>query len=173
MAELKKFNKLINEAMTGLKLRTKNNKKLNLPPLYAIKAVSRNNPKIEDVKKELLKITGMENWEDFIRTQRQGECTIIAHTVKKLFPKFDIIEAKIKFSDKAISQMEKQEDSEMYTCTHYLNMYKDKLYDFGKGTNCYEDIYVLDGVDDIFSCEISEDVKNNYFLNIEKTQFLF
>ena len=53
----------------------------------------------------------------------------------------------------------------MYKCTHYLNMFEDTLIDFGKATNRYEGVYVLDGLDDMYSHMYSLEAKKLIKIN--------
>ena len=125
--------------------------------LYNLKVITRNNPTIVQIKEALLKLSNMINWNDFVISQKVGECSFIAQSVSRMFPKIEMYSVVINFSEQAISKMEPQDDPDMYTCTHYLNKFKNTWIDFGKGTNRYEGIYVLDGIDDMYSCLYSKE----------------
>lgn len=122
----------------------------------AIKAKSRGIPSIETVKEELLKLSGCSSWEDFVNMQQSGDCDMIAKTVARMFPKIKMVSVIIEFCENAIKQMEQQDNPDMYKCSHFLNKLNGKYLDFGKGTNRYENVYVLDGEDDMYSCEYKE-----------------
>ena len=147
-----------------------------------VKVVSRNSPTVPQIKEALLKLAKMTDWNTFVNSQKAGECGLIAKAVSKMFPKIGFYSVTINFSEQAISKMDPDDDPDMFKCTHYFNMYKNQCLDFGKGTNRYvgaltEDengvksrplIYVLDGVDDMYSCTYSSTVVENHFTDIIK-----
>ena len=127
-----------------------------------VKLVSRGLPTVDQVKSKLLELSHMVSWEEFVLSQKPGECPLIAKSVSKMFPKIEMYSVVISFSQQAIDKMEPQTDPDMYTCTHYLNKVGDLWIDFGKGTNRYEGIYVLDGIDDLMSVVYSNDAKSHF-----------
>jgi hypothetical protein len=125
-----------------------------------VKLVTRNNPTVEQIKEALLRLAKMDDWTEFVNSQRTGECALIAQSVSRMFPKMKFYSVIVNFSEYAISKMEPQDDPDMFRCTHYLNMFKDQYFDFGKATNRYEGVYVLDGIDNMYSCIYSQDAVN-------------
>jgi len=125
------------------------------------KVITRSNPTVMQIKEALLSLVKMDDWNAFVDSQQVGECALIAQSVSRMFPKMGFYSVTINFSEKAISQMELQDDPDMFTCSHYLNMFKGQYFDFGKATNRYEGVYVLDGIDDMYSCVYSEDAASH------------
>ena len=135
---------------------------------------------IPQIKEALLKLAKMTDWNTFVDSQKSGECGYIAKAVSKMFPKIGFYSVTINFSESAISKMDPDDDPEMFKCTHYFNMLEGECLDFGKGTNRYRGsliidengiksrplIYVLDGVDKMYSCTYSSTVVQNYFTDI-------
>lgn len=149
MSRLKKFDEAANKILTE--------SRKTYMSFSNVKVVSRKTPTIEQIKEELLKLSHKSSWDEFLNEQNCGDCDIIAKTVSKMFPKVKMVSVRIIFSDQAKAKMAPQDDPDMYTCTHYLNKLNGKYIDFGKATNIYEDVYVLDGIDDIKSCEYTEE----------------
>lgn len=125
--------------------------------LNDLKMITRSYPTVIQIKEALIKLSGASDWRAFINSQKVGDCSFIAKSVAKMFPKMKMYSVIVNFSEQAISQMEPQTDPNMFTCTHFLNRCKDQYFDFGKGTNRYEGVYVLDGLDDMYSCIYSSD----------------
>jgi len=117
-----------------------------------IKCISYEVPTLIQIKDAILKLAKLSDWNAFVDSQKNNECLLISESVSLMFPMIDMYSVVINFSDEAISKMKPQDDLDMFTCTHYLNKYEDMWLDFGKGTNVYEDVYVLDGIDDIYLC---------------------
>ena len=118
-----------------------------------LKPITRNKPNIEDVKSELLKLFKINTWNEFIDLQKSGQCDFISKAVCRLFPKFKMVSVYVNISEEAKKKM-----SSGYTfSTHFLNKLGNKYYDFGKGTNRYEGIYVLEGLGNIYDVNITEE----------------
>lgn len=147
---MKKFNQKVNSILKE-SLRTWTRQFLNA------KLVSKKTPTIEEVKNALLNLTGMKSWDEFVAEERPGDCDLVAKAVTVMFPKLKFISVKIYFTQQAKDKMEYNDDPEWFTCIHYLNKLGEKYIDFSKYTNTYEDVYVLDGVDDINSFEYSQE----------------
>lgn len=118
-----------------------------------IKPISKSIPNIEDVKSELLKLFKIDTWNEFINMQKAGQCDFISKAVCRLFPKFKMISVYVNFSEEAKKKM-----SPGYTfAIHFLNKLNNKYYDFGKGTNCYEGVYVLEGLGNKYDVNITDE----------------
>lgn len=130
--------------------------------LYAAKPKTKGIPSIEDVKKALLELTGIDSWETFASKQESGDCEFIARAVSRMFPKLKFVSVKISFSQQAIDKMEPDDDPEWFTCVHYLNKLGDEYLDFAKHSNVYENAYALDGVDDIDSFTYSKEALKHF-----------
>jgi hypothetical protein len=79
--------------------------------------------------------------------QQTGQCSTIAKAVCRLFPRVKMVSAIINFSD--LAKLEINDDEEM-NCVHYFNKIGNEFYDFGKGTNRYNNVYVMKGDGDIY-----------------------
>ena len=130
--------------------------------LYSARLKTRGTPSVEDVKKALLELTGIDSWQAFVSKQESGDCEFIARAVSRLFPKLKFVSVKISFSQQAIDQMDPDDDPEWFTCIHYLNKLGDEYLDFAKHSNVYENVYALDGVDDIDSFTYSEEALKHF-----------
>ena len=98
---------------------------------------------ITNIKNALLKYFQKETWEQYINSQRFGNCDRIAFIVSKICNKFKIVQLDINYSKLAIQQLHKVKDYGQMYGNHFLNMYNNTLYDFGKGTNSIRGIYLL------------------------------
>ena len=120
--------------------------------LSSLKPITRGTPNIEDVKNELLKLFKISSWNEFIDLQRPGQCDFISKAVCRLFPKFKMISVYTNFSKEA---MKKMEPGYTYS-THFLNKLGKTYYNFGKGSNCYEGVYVLEGLGDKYDVNVTD-----------------
>lgn len=121
--------------------------------LSSLKPISKNKPDIETVKNELLKLFKFSSWNEFIDLQKTGQCDYISKVVCRLFPKFKMVSVYVDFSKEAIKDLG---DNEPYA-THFLNKLGNEYYDFGKGTNRYNGIYILKGLGNIYDVSLTAD----------------
>ena len=121
--------------------------------LSNLKPITKNIPDIEKVKEELLKLFKINTWNEFIDLQKAGQCDFISKAVCRLFPKFKMISVYVNFSEDA---KKKVSPGALYA-THFLNKLGKKYYDFGKGTNRYDGVYILEGLGDIYDVNITEE----------------
>lgn len=120
--------------------------------LRNIKSISKGSPNIEKVKEELLKLFKINTWDEFINIQKSGQCDFISKAVCRLFPKFKMVSVYVNISDEAKKKM----GPGFTFATHFLNKLGNKYYDFGKGTNCYDNVYILEGLGDKYDVNITE-----------------
>lgn len=140
MIEMKNFNELYNKVISEARI-----------SLSSIKSVSRGVPNIEQVKEELLKLFKFNSWNEFIDFQKTGQCDYIAKVVCKLFPKFKMVSVYVDISPDAKKKM-----GPGYTyAIHYLNKLNDTYYDFAKGANCYDGVYILDGLGNKYDVNVT------------------
>lgn len=123
-----------------------------------LKPITKDIPSFDEVKAALLKLYKFSSWDEFIDMQQTGQCDKIAKTVSKLFPKIKMVSANINFSN--IAKL-KINDKEEYNAVHYFNKIGKDFIDFGKGTNKYNDVYILDGIDDLYDVTFSEEALKN------------
>ena len=147
------FDKLYNKIITEARI-----------PISSLKPITRSVPDIEQVKEELLKLFKFNSWNEFIDFQKAGQCDYIAKLVCKLFPKFKMVSVYVDISPEARKKM-----SPGYTfAIHYLNKLNGKYYDFAKGTNCYEGIYILDGLGNKYDVNITPKEASRFSKEIEE-----
>lgn len=121
--------------------------------LRDIKPISKATPEIEQVKTELLKLFKINSWNEFIDLQKAGQCDFISKAVCRLFPKFKMVSVYVNISPEAKKKMEPG----FTFATHFLNKLGKKYYDFGKGTNCYEGVYVLEGLGNKYDVNVTDE----------------
>lgn len=150
---MNKFDKLFYKIITEARI-----------PISSLKPITRSVPDIEQVKEELLKLFKFNSWNEFIDFQKAGQCDYIAKLVCKLFPKFKMVSVYVDISPEARKKM-----GPGYTfAIHYLNKLNGKYYDFAKGTNCYEGIYILDGLGDKYDVNITLKEASRFSKEIEE-----
>lgn len=120
--------------------------------LNSLKPISKKAPDIEQVKEELLKLFKFSTWKEFIDLQEAGQCDFIAKAVCRLFPKFKMVSVYVDYSEEA-----KEKSNSGYTyATHFLNKLGNTYYDFGKGTNVYDGVYILEGLGNIYDVTLTD-----------------
>lgn len=123
-----------------------------------LKPITKDVPTLDEVKAALLKLYKFSTWEEFIDMQQTGQCDKIAKTVCKLFPKVKMVSAYINFSEVAKIKIN---DSGEYNAVHYFNKIGKDFVDFGKGTNRYNEVYILTGIDDLYDVNFSNEAIKN------------
>ena len=98
---------------------------------------------IELVKQFLIDYKHKSTWEEFVDCLKEGECRKICEEIKKHFPKmFDKMLTNIYVDYSDIAKRKINDDGPMYG-NHYVLTKKGKMYDFARGANCVNGIYVL------------------------------
>lgn len=123
-----------------------------------LKPITKDVPTLDEVKAALLKLYRFSSWDEFINMQQVGQCDKIAKTVCKLFPKIKMVSAIINFSE--IAKL-KINDNDDYNAVHYFNKIGKEYLDFGKGTNRYNNVYILEGIDNLYDVTFSEEAIKN------------
>ena len=119
-------------------------------------------PTPEQVKEFLLDTFKMKDWKTFIDSQLYGGCQELAELVVAKFPAVKIIQGDGELSKKAAKKLNATSvAAKMFT--HYFNKIGNTYYDFGKGTNTESDVYLLDGLGDKYSIELTQKELGNYF----------
>lgn len=119
-------------------------------------------PSSEQVKEFLLDIFKMKDWKTFIDSQLYGGCQELAELIVAKFPAVKIIQGDGKLSKKAAKKLKATSVAEKMF-THYFNKIGNTYYDFGKGTNTESNVYLLDGLGDRYSIELTQKELSNYF----------
>lgn len=133
--------------------------------LRDLKPITKGKPDIELVKNELLKLFKINSWKEFIDLQQTGQCVFISKAVCRLFPKFKLVSVIVNFSAEANRKTNNPDET---IASHFLNKLGNKYYDFGKGTNCYEGVYVLDGLGDKYDVNITDKEAKEFSEEIEE-----
>jgi len=137
---MKKFDQLYNQIISEARI-----------SLSSLKPITRGKPDIEQVKEELVKLFKFNSWNEFIDFQKAGQCDYIAKAVCRLFPKFKMVSVYVDISPEARKKM-----GPGYTfAIHYLNKLNNVYYDFAKGSNCYDGVYILDGLGDKYDVNVT------------------
>lgn len=99
--------------------------------------------KIKNIQALLLKYFNKKSWQQYVDSQKFGDCKFIAFLVSQMCSQFKIIEISFNFSPAAIKELHNKNDFGEMNAIHFLNQYNGQLYDFGKGTNSIAGIYLL------------------------------
>ena len=126
---------------------------------------------IDNIKDFLIKYYKASSWKECVDSQKYGTCDNIVRTIFKEFPNtFNILDIYIDFSNIAIKKI--NDGDEMYG-NHYVLQHGKKIYDFARGANCINGIYVLtqkednsDKYDIIFTKEEEQLIKEKYKRNL-------
>jgi hypothetical protein len=119
-------------------------------------------PTPEQVKEFLLDTFKMKDWKTFIDSQLYGGCQELAELVVAKFPAVKIIQGDGELSKKAAKKLNATSvAAKMFT--HYFNKIGNTYYDFGKGTNTESDIYLMEGLGDKYSVELTEKELSSYY----------
>jgi len=107
---------------------------------------------IDKVKDFLIKKYKVSTWEECVDKQKFGDCEKICKMIWKEFPNMfdDAYDIYIDYTDIA---MKKLNDGLDDFGNHYILQKGSKIYDFARGANCYNGVYLLTQ---------SEDMKDKY-----------
>lgn len=99
--------------------------------------------KIKNIQALLLKYFNKNSWQQYIDSQKFGDCKFISYLVEQMCNQFKSVEIEYNFSKLAIKELNQKNDFGDMFGNHFLNQYNGQLYDFGKGTNTISGIYLL------------------------------
>lgn len=122
---------------------------------------------IEAIKKFLIKRAKVSSWEECVDKQEFGTCDKIVKVIwENFYEMFDCpVDLKINYSKQA---QELINDNGEMNGNHYVLKKNNKYYDFARGANCINGIYVLtqksnkDKYDIIFTKEEEKCIVNKY-----------
>ena len=106
---------------------------------------------IEEIKNFLIKEYKVSNWKECIDKQKFGDCNIVCRKIFDNFPNVfnHILDLNVEYSEIAKKKLNDLGDNgEMYG-NHYVLVRNKTLYDFGKGTNTINNIYLLTQYEDM------------------------
>lgn len=105
--------------------------------------MSLSNKQIEKVKKYLMSYYKTNTWKECIDKQKYGDCKKICKLIVNEFPKmFNKYALDIYFDFSENAKILINDDKLMYG-NHYVLVKDGIYYDFGRGANCINDIYVM------------------------------
>ena len=100
------------------------------------------NKKIKEIKNFLINCYKVTTWEECIDHMKFGHCKTICKLIAKQFPNTftKMISITFDYSPEAISLLNDNED--MFG-NHYILCIGNNMYDFARGCNCINGIYVM------------------------------
>lgn len=103
------------------------------------------------VKDFLIKSAKVSTWEECIDKQKFGDCDNICRKIAKQFPDmFDsMYDCNVDYSPIAVKKLKDSGDNGEMFGNHYILARKGILYDFAKGANSINGIYLLTQEDDM------------------------
>ena len=119
-------------------------------------------PNVEKIKQFLLDTFEMYDWKVFVDSQLYGGCQELAELIWTKFPSVKIIQGDGEISKKAAKKL-KATSVAAKMFTHYFIKIGSTYYDFGKGTNTESNVYLLDGLGDKYSVELTQKELDAYF----------
>lgn len=103
-----------------------------------------NNSCIEYIQNQLLLYFNKNSWEKYVDSLRFGQCQLIAKIVYNICPtKVEIYEVEEHFCKNSIKQLQLIGDSDLMCGTHYIVKINNIFYDFAKGANTINNIYLV------------------------------
>lgn len=119
-------------------------------------------PTPEQVKEFLLETFNIKDWRTFIDCQLYGGCQELCELITAKFPAVQIIQGDGELSKKAAKKLNATSvAAKMFT--HYFSKIGNTYYDFGKGTNTESNVYLLEGLGDKYSVDLTKKELGNYF----------
>ena len=118
---------------------------------------------INSVKEFVMKLYGASTWEECVDKQKFGECENLCRKIFKKFPKmFEYLyDLDLNYSKIAMKKLREKGDTGEAFGNHYVLVRNSHIYDFGKGTNTYNGIYLLTQY---------EDMKDKYKITFSKEE---
>lgn len=128
---------------------------------------------IQKIQKYLLKKFKKKNWNQFITSQKYGDCQKIASIVANLDQNIQVYEAQQNFSQRAVDKLKEMGDDGDMFGNHYINKINGQYYDFGKGTNCISGVYLVGDNENLFNVELSQDELKHFYDFKERSPIYF
>lgn len=119
-------------------------------------------PTPEQVKEFLLNTFKHNSWDSFIKVQPYGFCLELALLISTKFPQVKLICGDGGLSKKAAVKLKAKSIADKQF-VHYFNKIGNTYYDFGKGTNTENGVYLLLGLGDVNSVELTQEELNQYY----------
>lgn len=118
---------------------------------------------IDAIKQYLIKLYKVSTWEECVDKQKFGDCEKLCRKIFKKFPNtFDYLyDLDLNYSKIAMKKLRATGDYEADFGNHYVLVRNSHMYDFGKGTNTYNGVYLLTQ---------REDMKDKYNIHLSKEE---
>lgn len=127
---------------------------------------------IDAIKNFLIKKYKVSTWEECIDSQKFGDCRKIVKSILMKFNNLFDTALDIYIDYSPIAQKLINDDEDMFG-NHYVLVKGNKIYDFARGANCIDGIYVLTQKEDnsdkyniIFTKEEEKLITNKYKRNL-------
>ena len=106
---------------------------------------------VEAVKNYLCQTSNSKDWNECVDKQKFGDCDKVCRKIAKKFPKmFDgMYDCSVDYSQIAIKKLKDNGDNGEMFGNHYILSRNGTLYDFAKGCNTIDGIYLLTQKDDM------------------------
>ena len=109
------------------------------------------------IKQQLLKYFNKTTWEEYIDSLKFGQCQKIAKIVYFCCPQLvEIYSGTEQFPQDVITQLNALCDNNEMIATHYIVKINDRFYDFGKGANTVNNIYLIGTNKEKYNIEMTE-----------------
>lgn len=113
------------------------------------------------IKQQLLRYFNKTTWEEYVNSLEFGQCQKIAKIVYCCCPQLvKIYSGAEQFTPTVIKQLNALGDNNEMTGTHYIVNINDRFYDFGKGANTINGIYLIGTNKEKYDIEMTEDELN-------------
>ena len=112
---------------------------------------------IAHIKQQILKYFNKSNWTEYIDSLEFGQCQKIAKIVYLCCPSLiKIYSGSETFAPESIKQLNELGDHGEMVGNHYIVKIYDKFYDFGKGANTINGVYLIGTNEEKYSVEMTE-----------------
>lgn len=116
----------------------------------------------EQVKSFLCEVFGFGDWKSLVKSQVYGTCLETSRLIHMKFPQVKIVCGDGSVSKSAAKKLKATSVADKQF-VHYFNKVGNTYFDFGKGTNTENGVYLLDKLGDQFSVELTEKELESYW----------
>lgn len=114
------------------------------------------NLSIQNIKNYILRTLKRNSWEQYIYTLDFGQCDLVAFLVAHIDPsKIKIYQVQETYCQGAVDALHQNGDYGDMFGNHFINKIGDTYYDFGKGANQIDDIYLPGHQYEMMNVELS------------------